>query len=436
MISPRDRLLLVFALTALPAAVLSASGNPGWFAATACLVAAASVIDAIAALRRIRSLSAMLPEVIRMVQTRPTAIPVMLRSGEPVAGLVRVAVQIPNELGCAKTEQTVIAPEAGQSLRIEFACTPNVRGTYNIKLLAVGVAGRLGLFEAHRRIRVNCEIRVYPDLLAGQRSLAPLVVRHSAGLHVNRQVGRGREFEKLREYLPGDPMSDIHWKATARRAKPVTRVYQIERTQEIYCVLDCSRLTSRPVGSETILDRYVSSSLALNLASRQQGDLYGLITFSDTVHSFLRAGKGPAHYDACRNALLNLKPRLVAPDYNEVFASIQSRLRRRALLIFLTELDDPVLAEDFQSGAAGLTRRHLLAAASVQEPAEAPLFTSPVASTGEIYERLAGHMAWRRLEELRVRLRASGIRFSVVDASKLGLEMARVYLNVKRQQIL
>ena len=92
-------------------------------------------------------------------------------------------------------------------------------------------------------VPVGAEIRVYPNLVTERKNLAALFLnRGSFGLHAQRQLGKGREFEKLREYVPGDGYDELHWKATARRGRPITKVYQIERTQEVYVVIDASRL--------------------------------------------------------------------------------------------------------------------------------------------------------------------------------------------------
>ena len=96
------------------------------------------------------------------------------------------------------------------------------------------------------------EIRVYPNLFTERRNLAALFLHRGAfGLHAQRQVGKGREFEKLREYMPGDSFDEIHWKATAKRGRPITKVFQIERTQEVYVVIDASRLSARPTRHAT-----------------------------------------------------------------------------------------------------------------------------------------------------------------------------------------
>src|SRR5204862_3712820 len=131
--------------------------------------------------------------------------------------------------------------------------------------------------------------------------------RRAFGIHAQRQVGKGRDFEKLRDYMHGDPLEDVHWKATAKRGRPVTKVFQIERTQEVYVVVDCSRLSGR-VSSDpseaalieernsaiksvatTVLDRFLTTTLLLALATEQQGDHFGLVTFSDRVHTVIHA---------------------------------------------------------------------------------------------------------------------------------------------------
>src|SRR5207249_6090507 len=89
-----------------------------------------------------------------------------------------------------------------------------------------------------------------PNLFSERKQLVALFLnRGTFGLHAQRQIGKGRDFEKLREYIPGDSFDEIHWKASAKRGRPVTKVFQIERTQEVYVIIDASRLSARSVES-------------------------------------------------------------------------------------------------------------------------------------------------------------------------------------------
>ncbi len=436
MIVPRTALLVAFVLIAGPAAVLGSMPSlapAAWLLIA--LFAVVAALDAVLGIRSLRGISVRLPDIVRFVRRRKSGMSVVIRNGSSHSGRIHVGIALPDALGCERDEFDLRLPTPGESAMTLVDCTPTGRGTFPMTTVAVERASPLRLWSARRRLAAACEARVYPDLGADRSVMAPLLMRRNPGVHVQRQLGRGREFEKLRDYIPGDALNEIHWKATARRHRLVTRTFRIERTQEVYAVLDCSRLTGRPAeDGDSVLEHYISAALVLALAGRQQGDLFGLVTFSDAVHSFVRAGGTPAHYDACRNALLNLAPRAVAPDYAELFATLEARLRRRALLLFMTELDDPAAAEDFLRGAGPLARHHLVAVASVRDASMRPLFTSPASSVAEVYERLGGHLAWKRLEQTGANLRARGVQLLPADAPHLALELTRFYLNARQRQ--
>jgi uncharacterized protein (DUF58 family) len=248
-------------------------------------------------------------------------------------------------------------------------------------------------------------------------------------------IGQGREFEKLREYIHGDSYDQIHWKATAKRGRPVTKIFQVERTQEVYVAIDSSRLSARPAGTETILEHQLRASLVLGMVAQRQGDLFGLVTFSDRVDGFLRAKNGKAHYTACRELLTALHPRLVTPDFDDLFSFMRLRLRRRALIIILTDLSDPVLAERFVQGSNLIARQHLVLVDMVRPPQSRLLFSQPDAdSIDSLYEKLAGHLLLQDTRELQNTLHRHGILLSLLEDSRLTPELVNQYLAVKLRQ--
>ena len=142
--------------------------------------------------------------------------------------------------------------------------------------------------------------------------------------------------------------------------------------------------------------------MVLGLAAEQQRDLFGILAFSDQVRTFIRAGNGKAHYGVCRDALYTLQPKMVNPDFGEICSFIRLRLRRRALLIFLTNLDDPLLAEGFLNNLDIIARHHLILVNMLPAPGVAPLFANPDAATvDDIYQNLGGHIQWQKLRELK-----------------------------------
>jgi uncharacterized protein (DUF58 family) len=358
---------------------------------------------------------------------------------------VRIGPDLPDEIVSQVMDKFVALPDGPEHSKVAWNCTPRKRGRYFLNRCAVESTSPFRFWNARALLPLATEIRVYPNLASEQKNAPDLFLRRpQLGLRLHRQVGKGREFEKLREYVPGDGFDEIDWKATARRGHPITRVFQVERTQEVYIVLDSSRLTTRPIPSRdlegavaTILERNITASLLLALAAEKRGDLFGLVTFSDRVHGFVRARSGKAHYGACREALYTLEPRIVTPDFDEVCTMLRLKLRRRALIVFLTELDDPVLSESFIRNVNLLRRQHLVLAAMARPAGAQPLFLGkPPDSADDVYRDLAGHLLWTKLRELGKELEHLGVRFTMLDPGKAGVQLASLYADIKQRQLL
>jgi len=468
MIVPRNRLLLWFAVVVLPFALLAAV-EPGAAAVSFSLMGAfvvAVILDAIGARRSLAGISVALPGILRMSQDREAKLELHIRNEPQQRRTVRVALALPREVQSPHDEVEVSLPEASEWSRLSWACVPLKRGSYRIESAYLEAASPFGFWSVRRTTPVSSEVRIYPNLLTERRNLASLFLHRGAfGLHAQRQLGKGREFEKLREYVPGDGYDEIHWKATAKRGRPITKVFQIERTQEVYVVIDASRLSARavevarcrlqvagsgtPAFSEnlqpstfnfqlsTTLERFVTAVLVLGLAAEQQGDLFGLLTFTNKVEKFIRAKNGKAHYSACRDALYTLQPQTLSPDFDELCTFIRLRLRRRALLVFLTSLDDPVLAGSFVRNLDLIRRQHLVLVNMLQPPGVAEVFSNPnLATADDLYQHLGGHLRWHNLRELEKVLQRRGVRFSLLKDEKLSVELVSQYLGVKRRQLL
>ena len=455
MIAPRPRLLLWFALLGLPSALIPAldpSLPTGWALAGPLLIGTVAFLDAALVVGGLKHVSLRMAPVTRCSRDRAAALALEIRSEAAAVRRVRVGLSLPASLRSFQEELWVHPPSDGIWGRVDWGFEPKERGQFHIKRARLGMRSRLGLWDHWISQPVEGEIRSYPNLALDKRPLAALFLnRGSLGLHAQRQVGQGREFEKLREYVPGDSYDEIHWKATAKRGQPVTKVFQLERTQEVYVFIDASRLSSRTVprlgdprksGAESareepLLDRYLTAGLVLGQAAEHQGDLFGLGVFSDRVQTFIRAGSGSAHAHVCRDALYRLQCQSVSPDFDELGSFIRARLRRRALLLYLTSLDDPIHAETFLRHAKLLSRQHLMVVMMARPHGVAPLFSGDVPATSDgVYEKLGAHLRWQSLQEHGRQLEKLGVAFQLVEPGSLGLELVTRYMRVKNRQML
>ena len=432
MIVPGSRILFAAALVVLPAATL-AGIMPGLALPCAGILAvcfAASVVDALLSRQRVAALGAHAPEMVRLTKDVRADVTIALENGSARALSVRAGLVMPEGVASERlTESVTLQP--GRSA-LAWPCTGTTRGDHALRDLHVETPSPLGLWLARARVPVECNLRVYPNLR--DRATAALFLRApNAGMRVHRQVGKGREFERLREYIPGDSYEDVHWKATAHRRTPVVKLYQVEHAQEVYVVVDASRLSAR----EQILESYVTAGLHLALAAERQGDRFGLITFSDRPHRMVRARSGMDHFRLCRETIYNLHARRVSPDFRELFTSLQLNLRRRSLLIFFTSLDDPLLAETFAREVSLVARRHLVLVNVMRTAGSQPLFEDNApADLESAYQALAGQMRWNKMHELQIALRNRGVRLSVVDPQNIKAQATAAYLEIKRRQLL
>jgi len=382
------------------------------------------------------------PAVVRLTKDRPGSIALRLGNPDKLSQTLHFGLALPEGVEPVELERLVQLPAGAAQAAFDWPCIARRRGVFQGVQACLEVASSLGFWRLRARQELACELRSYPNLFSEKKTLAAIFLpRSQFGSRLRSTVGRGREFEKLRDYMSGDPYDEIHWKATAKRNRPVTKIFQSERTQEIYVVIDASRLSARAVTHEgksvTTLERYLTTSLLLLLAASRQADRFGLVVFDDRIRVFLRAAQGPRHYAACRDAVHALRPSELSPDLAELTRHLRASLRQRSLLFFLTDLTDPVLAEDFVQQAGLLARQHLVMVNQLRPPGVAPLFTgAEVAEDSEVYGRLAGHARWAEARGLAQRLKPLGVTATLLENETMAEQLLAQYLRVKERQAL
>jgi uncharacterized protein (DUF58 family) len=454
-IVPRTKLIIWIGLIFIPvsvlAAVMPAVTGPGIGLFVGFL--AATIVDAAVSRKLLTGIRVTLPAVVRLSVGRESEMTLTIENDAAKVKQLRLGLAFPREIHSPNQDLITKLPEETPHSLVAWPFKALRQGLYLLENCYLETTSRMGFWSLRRTEATRAEVRVYPDLFRERKKLSGLFLNRGIGIHALRQVGKGREFEQLREYLPGDSYEDIHWKATARRGQPITKVYQIERTQQIYVIIDGSRLSVRnsdPHGSRsatveepevddytTIMERYAAAALVMGLAADRQADEFGLLAFDDRVRKFVRAKSGKAHYDVCRDALHTLQAGSVTPDFAELFTFIATKIRRRALLIILTSLDDPVLAESFTANIDVISRRHLVLVNMLKPAGAQPLFSDPSANTvDDIYRKLGNHLLWRQLRETEKYLRRRGVGFYLLENENLCTDIVSQYLTVKRRQLI
>jgi uncharacterized protein (DUF58 family) len=294
-------------------------------------------------------------------------------------------------------------------------------------------------------------MRIEADLRSGRREmLRSPIYRAIVASRQTPWTGQGRDFERLREYQPGDTYSEIEWKSTARRGAPVTRLFQWEQKQEVYFVLDQSRasaLALDPAGDpesdvaqsrarRRLLDLTVETALVGATVALELGDEFGLVTYADEPKSWLRAGTGQYQFHRFRDLLLNLEPLPTTADYEVLFREIRLRLRRRAYLVLLGNLTERSSSDSLRSGVGVVRSSHAVLMTSILPAHALPAFSSDhdPNTDQDVYAALAGEKENQRLGALSRKLRQLNVQLRFVPAELFLRTAVEGYLESKREQ--
>lgn len=330
---------------------------------------------------------------------------------------------------------SVTVPGSGWA-ELRYRYRPRTRGDHRFEPVEILVDSPMRIWR--RRIRgAGAElVRVYPNfaevskyaLLATDNRLSQMGIRKRS------RRGEGLEFHQLREYYEGDSLRQIDWKATLRMGKLISREYQEERDQQIVLLIDCGRRMLVRDGALSIFDHSLNSALLLAHVALRQGDLVGLLTFGGTDR-FLAPCRGPGALRAFLNCVYDLQPAIHSPDYLQVARETMARVRKRSLVILMTNLRDEDLSEIIPAVEL-LRRRHLVLLASLRERIIGEVLRTPVRRFRQALNVAAVHqylLGRRRTHDL---IRRHGVLTLDVEADRLPIGMVNRYLDIKRSGVL
>lgn len=325
----------------------------------------------------------------------------------------------------------------GEVVRVGLEATPRCRGREEIPPAEVERRGAMRLAAARGMLSGTASVTCYPDLtkiteyetLRRHRALA------LAGVHRVRRVGSGREFERLRDYIPDDEYRDINWKATARRGRPITNTFINERSQELMICVETGRMMGNPVGSGTVLDAAVDAAMLLAHACIDQGDRVGLAIFREKVTRFVRPMSGPVATRRVMEELIEAAPEPVFPSYAAMVQALRAGHRKRSMIFIFTDLNDPQLAADLAEVAPLLSQRHVVVVVSLRDPMLDRVARGPAGNRGEVLSALAaGKLAAERAACVG-QLAKAGVRVLEAGADELTMKVVNRYLEIKMRQL-
>ena len=341
---------------------------------------------------------------------------------------------VPLELRTEPPELTIRAGAKNEGTG-SYRIRPMQRGDAKLGDCYLRYQSVLRIAERWVRAPTAQTVRIYPNLEEAKRHSMYLLRSRQIALEKRhtRMRGIGREFESLREYQQGDEYRDICWTASARRAKLVTRVYQMERSQTVWIVIDSGRLMRARVGGFSKLDEAVNAALSLAQVALYSGDRVGLIAYGRSVRQQLPAAKGSLHLRQLIENLAMVQEEASEADHLLMAGRLLTDQKRRSLIVWLTDLAETAMTPEVIEAASMMMPRHLVLFVVIGQPDLGELAGKAPQNESEMYRVAAAQEMVHRRELLLARLRERGALAMEVGSGAVSAVVVNSYLQIKER---
>ena len=420
------RFVIFVALGILPIVYLNDPGAMAWWLL---LLLALSIVDLVfAGSPRAIVLQRVLPEAIRLGETTSARL-LMTNSGRRrVRGIVRDGWQ-PSAVATPRRQR--ISIPAGERRAIVTSLTPFRRGERRAHHVTIRSYGPLGLIARQASIAAPGAVRVLPPFNSRKHLPSRLArLRELDGATSVMVRGQGTEFDSLRDYVRGDDVRSIDWRATARRKDLVVRTWRPERDRRVVIVIDSGRTSAARIDNEPRLDTAFESALLLAALASKAGDRVDLVIYDRRVRGRVQGATGPQLLNRLVNTMATVEPELIEMDWSVVSGLVRSITSSRALVILATSIDAPGASRGLLNALPELAKKHLVVVSSVVDPTV--LETSHErGSRREVYLAASAERALLDMARVSAAIRQSGAEVVTASPSELPPALADRYIALK-----
>ncbi|MEO6230396.1 MAG: DUF58 domain-containing protein [Ferruginibacter sp.] len=326
--------------------------------------------------------------------------------------------------------------KAGERKSIQYSLRPTERGEYEFGNIILYIRSGLGLILRRHDIAAGVEIPVYPSFMQLRKYelLSKTTIQSEHGNKRMRKIGHSMEFEQIKEYVRGDDIRTINWKATARKTALMVNNFTDEKSQQVYCIIDKGRLMKMPFGELSLLDYAINSTLVLSNICLQKQDRVGLITFDNKLGSMLAADRKPIQQSNILQLLYNQETSFLESDYEMLYLQLRSRVKQRSLLILFTNFESLSGLKRQLNFLRSIARHHLLMVVFFENTELKQLSSQDATNLEEVYVKtIAEKFAYEKRLIVKELLKY-GILSILTAPENLTVNAINKYLELKARQ--
>lgn len=326
-----------------------------------------------------------------------------------------------------------ISLAARQQKKIRWKLRPVRRGVYEFGDVHLFVRTPLGLVSRKFTTEAAASVPCYPSFIhIRQYSIrSNATIPFQTGNLRMRRIGQSMEFEQIKEYITGDDIRTLNWKASARRASLMVNQFVQERAQQVYCIIDKGRLMKMPFNDMTLLDYAVNASLVLSSVCLDNRDRTGLITFSDKIDTVIAADNRPLQMGTIMDALYKQETDFLESDFEGLYHTIRARIKNRSLLILFTNFESVSGLHRQLDFIRSLARYHLVLVIFFENTELKSLIKKPAKNIEQVYiKTIAGKFAFEK-KQIAADLSKYGIATIMAKPNQLTVKTINKYLELK-----
>lgn len=331
-----------------------------------------------------------------------------------------------------------IKMQAHEGKTISYYLRPTRRGVYGFGRIRVFVSGRIGLLIRRYTCGEALDVKVYPsylmlhryELLAMSDNLTEL------GIKRIRRVGHHTEFEQIKEYVKGDDYRTINWKASARRHELMVNVYQDERSQQIYSVIDKGRIMQQAFRGMTLLDYAINASLVLSYVTMRKEDKAGLVTFNEHFDTFVPASKQPGQMQTLLENLYTQQTTFGETDFSSLYVHLNKHVNKRSFLVLYTNFSGLGSMNRQLTYLKQLNQRHRLLVVFFEDADLKEYIATPAQDTEGYYRHVIAEKFAFEKRLIVSALKQHGIYSLLTTPENLSISVINKYLEMKSRQLL
>lgn len=376
-----------------------------------------------------------LPKVFSLGDPNPVHVELHNRSSRRL--LLALIDELPVEFQVRDFEQRARL-EPGEKQSIHYDLTPNKRGEYAFGNIHVYLYTSIGLIQKRVTIPCAAAIPVYPSIIQMKKYALKAFDKVTVlqGIKKIRRIGHSYEFEQIKEYVRGDDYRSINWKATSRKGGLMVNQYEDERAQQVYCLIDKSRVMRLPFHGLSLMDYAINTCLVMSNIALQKHDKAGLLTFSDKIGSIIKADRKGDQLNKIMTALYNEKERPLEANYELAYQAAIRLIKGRSLMLLFTSFESMFALERVLPVLRRINLQHLLVVIFFENTEINDLAFREVKDLEGIYTQTMAQKFVSEKGQMVQKLRQFGIQAVLTRPEELSVNTINKYLELKARGLI